>query len=213
MIPRGREIPIGVFLPDADVRYYFWLDYKDFPHPQKEDIVILEDVVEEAKCCQVVSLPWKDFLSISLETGEGGPVWIPYGPADYVAQAFALGCGDYLKEPWSVGELLVRARRFLPQRVVLRGKVCEYRNGVLRREGKEVRLTPVQGQLFSLLVRHRGKPLGREALSHAVGMRNGSSRAVDMHVSLLRKKLAELDLEGVLVSVIRKGYMLIDEDR
>ena len=114
-----------------------------------------------------------------------------------------MGADDYVTKPFSPRELAARVR------AVLRRAACESAEGgptVLacgpveldlraRRvtvSGAELRLTPTEFRLLSLLMRQPGRTFTRdEIIDRALGDDfDGFDRTVDAHVSSLRRKLA-----------------------
>jgi DNA-binding winged helix-turn-helix (wHTH) protein len=118
---------------------------------------------------------------------------IAFGPARHLPRAFALGCADYLREPWSYDELKTRSLRLLPHPALI-GPHGEVRltAGMLSGSAEQVDLTDPECRLLCLLLTNAGGPVYREALELAVwGHRRASTRtrSLDMHISLLRKKI------------------------
>ncbi len=81
---------------------------------------------------------------------------------------------------------------------------------VVRRGAAEVRLTPREFALFSVLLEARGAPVTREALLAAVWHREASehSNVVDVYARYLRHKLAPVFGETAVRSARGKGYAL-----
>lgn len=114
-----------------------------------------------------------------------------------------IGADDYLAKPFNPRELVARIRAILRRaaahsatadggRLLAVGDV-ELDSGarVVRRNGKEVRLTAVEFEVLERLLRAAGTVLSRELLMRQVLEREYSAidRSIDMHVSNLRKKL------------------------
>ena len=147
------------------------------------------------------------------------PQWLPviaYGDPYQLRQAFLAGCFDYLKDPWGPDELLLRLERlfrlsFRPSEwgsLALRG--CTLKTG----DGEEVELTYQEAAILKHLLSHRGQIVPREALFYVIWghVPECGSRAVDVHISSLRKKinslLADNDREALITTVRRAGYMI-----
>ncbi len=82
-------------------------------------------------------------------------------------------------------------------------------DGWLVQLGKEtVRLTETEFALLELLYTRRGQIVSKEELRSAVWPEGVSGNVCEVHMTHLRKKLAALLGEGVLVSVRGKGYLL-----
>jgi two-component system, OmpR family, response regulator CpxR len=136
--------------------------------------------------------------------------------ADRVAGLDA-GADDYLPKPFGPEELLARIRAVLRRAGVspaARPEILES-GGVrlspgtreARCDGVEVELTTIEFDLLELLMRAAGRIVPRGELSAALYRRPASpfDRALDMHVSNLRKKLGR---RGDLIRTVRgTGYL------
>lgn len=138
------------------------------------------------------------------------PLLIAFGPAECLRAAFLAGCDDYLREPWDPEELEARVERLASSRAVRRaamGGRCELvgRMAVLS-DGREVRLSAHEAVVARLLFANRGAVVSRRTLAFALWGRalDGPSRAIDVHVSALRKKLGRES-----ISCVRgQGYLV-----
>ena len=119
-------------------------------------------------------------------------ILIAYGSVSHMPAAFACGCADYLADPWLPEELFFRALR------ARSGNGIDFSGGridivpfALVTERKNLPLSFQEHLLLLYLVRHAGTPVPRDALLHELGLlrTDYASRAVDVHVSSLRKKL------------------------
>jgi DNA-binding response OmpR family regulator len=123
------------------------------------------------------------------------PIVLAFGPREYLRAAFLAGCDDYLKEPWDPDELEARLDRLMRARAELRASVgggYEIEGRMARlADGREVRLSAHEAVVAGLLITNRGVVVSRRALSYALWGRlpQHPTRALDMHVSALRKKL------------------------
>ncbi len=137
------------------------------------------------------------------------------------------GADDYVVKPFSARELLARVDAVLrrtPDRPapVLRISLGETTVDCGRREvcypgGERVALSEMEANILQRLAAHAGRAVSREELLACVwGLRDGvvETRAIDMHITRLRQKLAGTEAENApewIVTVRGKGYMLGSE--
>ncbi len=117
----------------------------------------------------------------------------PFGPSRHIERAFSLGACDYLREPWSYGELKARILHNLTApflTVPTTGARIDLRPGSLIGPGGRILLSEEQTRIMRLLLATPGRPAFREALHIALwGRIKPESRALDMHITALRRKI------------------------
>jgi len=113
------------------------------------------------------------------------------------------GADDYVTKPFSLGELLARLRVALRHRQAVMGEEppvvasgdlrIDLARRVVTRGGAEVRLTPIQFRLLSVLARHPGRVLTHEHLLREVwGPAHANERHyLRVYMAQLREKLEE----------------------
>jgi two-component system KDP operon response regulator KdpE len=114
-------------------------------------------------------------------------------------RALDLGADDYVTKPFSLRELLARARtqlrrgRWEPPAEVLRfpGLVIDRGRRVVLRDGEEVRLTPTELAILELLAGQAGRPVTLRQMIAVVwkGAVDTNQETVRVHVGSLRRKL------------------------
>lgn len=129
-----------------------------------------------------------------------------------------IGADDYLPKPFNPRELLARMRAilrrnavpFATESAVLRVQDLELDPAARRvlQGGKKIELTDVEFGLLEALMRSPGKVVSRDELSEKVLGRKFDpfDRSLDMHVSRLRRKLAQ---EEQVKTVRGMGYQLV----
>jgi two-component system response regulator CpxR len=128
------------------------------------------------------------------------------------------GADDYLPKPFGPDELLARIRAVLRrsgQPVAARPAVIEAggvrvnsRTHEVWSRGRPVDLTSIEFDIFDLLVRAAGRAVSRDEIAAVLYQREATpyERAVDVHMSHLRKKL-ESGGRPLIRTVRGVGYM------
>jgi two-component system, OmpR family, KDP operon response regulator KdpE len=119
------------------------------------------------------------------------------GEADRV-RALDLGADDFVSKPFSVAELLARIRAQLRRsglagltRLRFAGLTIDFERRRVVRDESEVRLTPIEFALLSLLATNAGKVVTTDQIIARVwkDAPNTAADTVRVHVASLRKKI------------------------
>ena len=139
-----------------------------------------------------------------------------------------IGADDYLPKPFNPRELLARMRAVLrrsagvpatQEQSILQVEELELNRSArtVFQGDKRIELTDVEFSLLEVLMSAPGKVVSREEISEKVLGRkfHPFDRALDMHVSRLRRKLNEAGMQEDQVKTIRgAGYQLaVQRDR
>ena len=135
-----------------------------------------------------------------------------------------LGADDYVPKPCSPRELVARIRAIL-RRVAgnenNRGpvQVGKLQIDLAQRrahyDGKQIPLTGTELSLLEMLARSAGQPVPKaEIYPRILGRPMGRyDRAIDVHISAIRHKLAQEGVEGIAIESVRGvGYQLVRLD-
>lgn len=129
-----------------------------------------------------------------------------------------LGADDYVPKPFNPRELAARMRAVLrrteprPQdgRIEVNGVTLDPGSREVLCDGSPVELTTVEFDILEQLMRAAGRVLSRDQIMEAIyGRKSGPfDRAMDMHISHLRKKL-ECGDRALIKTVRGVGYQFV----
>jgi DNA-binding response OmpR family regulator len=160
--------------------------------PSGPFVILGGDDLRQDSSADILVMPARVFATLSNPQREARVVFV-YGEVAEMEAAFELGCADFLREPWSMAELLVRAGRCARPRLYIDGVEFVLDRGILRQGERSVLLTESERRLTTLFANSAGMPLTREAIAWALNdKKRGSSRSLDNHIASLRKKIDEL---------------------
>lgn len=137
-----------------------------------------------------------------------------------------LGADDYIAKPFSVRELVARAKVVMRRNQVpqvqdnaehnkLNHKALELdiESHTVSYDGQVIELTLKEFEILKLLMKNKGKVLTREVLLDKIWGYDyyGETRTVDVHIRYLRSKLDEYRLGDCIETVRGVGYKFIRE--
>ena len=176
------------------------------------DIIILD-----------IMLPKMDGMSILKELRKNGietPVILltARGETEDKVRGLDSGADDYLAKPFHTDELLARLRALGRRKTeLINDGILKYGDIKLNPHtlqikcgSKEIVLTLKESQLLELLIKRNGMIVSKDTIIEKLWGYDTDAEynRVEIHVSLLRKKLAQLD-SGVSIHTIRgAGYVL-----
>ena len=182
-----------------------------------------------------VMMPGEDGLSLTrFIRAEAGPkadtpilMLTARGLADDRIEGLSSGVDDYLSKPFEPQELLLRIeailrrargpRERLGRRLTLGHCIFDVVRCELLQDGALVRLTEAEGNLLRRLAQTPNVAIDRLELARGAGpipdVEEGASRAVDIHVTRLRRKI-EVDPKNprYIQTVRGVGYMLAPDE-
>jgi two-component system phosphate regulon response regulator OmpR len=182
-----------------------------------------------------VMMPGEDGLSLTRSIrAEGGPkaqtpilMLTARGHADERIEGLTSGVDDYLPKPFDPQELLLRIEAILRRTGGRQARVsdrlslgrCSFdaARGELFSDDAPVRLTEAESSLLRRLAQTPNTPIDRLELAQGAGpipeVADGAGRAVDIHVTRLRRKIeADPKNPRYLQTVRGVGYMLAPDE-
>jgi two-component system alkaline phosphatase synthesis response regulator PhoP/OmpR family response regulator RpaB len=180
----------------------------------RPDLIILDlnlPDIDGIKACQIMRREF-DFPIIMLTAREG--------VSDKV---LGLECGadDYIVKPFNFLELSARIKSIFKriQRSVVNDQQefndlsINFKSKTITVRGEEVKLTKTEFELLSLFASYPGEVLSRDFIQQQIWRDSQlykTSRAVDVHVQRLRKKIeAEVDKPQHIYTVAGVGYKFL----
>lgn len=122
-----------------------------------------------------------------------------YSDTSTKVQAFRYGAADYLVKPIDLLELEARIWSHLSRTGKLPCLEAQYdekrfelRDHALFSSGKRIDLTPVEFEIFSLLLNNKDRTLSREQLTEALSPIS-SHRTLDYHIKNIRTKIGDTE--------------------
>lgn len=132
-----------------------------------------------------------------------------------------VGADDYVTKPFSIHELLARARAHLRRANRQVGGVEQYEFGDVEisftkhqafKAGRAIELSPREFDILKYFIQRRGDAITRDQLLDAVwGYHNFPlTRTVDNHIAKLRQKLEDVPAEpAYIITIHRVGYKFL----
>jgi two-component system, OmpR family, response regulator CpxR len=133
-----------------------------------------------------------------------------------------LGADDYLPKPFNSRELSARikaiVRRIEQLPALMQSQPLQVQNLYLEPSAQKAHLantpltlTGTEFSMLQILMMHAGQLVSKEQLSEKVLGRKLTpfDRSIDMHVSNIRRKLADIEPQDMIRTIRGAGYMLV----
>lgn len=133
-----------------------------------------------------------------------------------IVQGLNLGADDYMTKPFVADELLARIKARLRRTGEPESKLrisdleLDRKTFEVKRESKNIQLTPQEFKLLEYLMHNKGRILTREMILNRVWLysQDIETRVVDVYMGYLRKKIDGEYKKKLLHSVRGFGYMI-----
>jgi two-component system alkaline phosphatase synthesis response regulator PhoP len=128
-----------------------------------------------------------------------------------------LGADDYITKPFSVRELIARAKAILIRTTVKYEEnnfkfgdiTIDFQKHEVKKQGEKIELTLKEFELLEILIKNKGRVMTRDFLLDKIWGYEyvGETRTVDVHVRHLRQKIEKDDKNPLYIQTIRGiGY-------
>jgi len=179
---------------------------------RKPDLVILD--------LGLPDIQGLELLRMLRQRNEGVPIVVLSSRGDEAAKVEALdfGADDYVTKPFGMDELLARIRAALRHQLQVHGERPIFRLGdlsvdlvrrIVKRDDKEVKLSPKEYELLRVLVQHAGKVLTHKFLLHELWDDPTDAQYLRVYVRQLRQKIeADPERPQYVLTETGIGYRL-----
>lgn len=194
-------------------------DALDMLYPVLPDLVLLDLMLPGMDgwevCRRIRSSPESRALPIIMMTARRDE-------RDLV-QGLELGADDYIRKPFSLVELMARVKSLIRRTQLVQTKPTvsvgdleiDLEGQIAKFKGEEINLSLTEYRLLRTLAERPGQVVPRERLLSLIwGVYGGDTRTVDVHISRLRKKLAQAGGKSApTITALRgRGYRIIVEE-
>lgn len=132
---------------------------------------------------------------------------------DSELRALREGAEDYIVKPFRMPKLMVRIEKIL-ERTGRLNKIYRFEdivldaeNRIITKGGEEIKLAPLEFDVFRLLIKNKNRTVGRNQILDEVWGEDyfGDTRTLDVRIANIRKKLG---LTKEIRSISKAGYRL-----
>lgn len=175
------------------------------------DLIILDHGLPDIAGDQVIAhVRERSQIPIIVVTGRAA--------TEAAVSSFDLGVDDYVVKPFDTAELMARVRAVLRRAapssqgpLAFKELTLDPRSRVVTLAGKEISLTRIEFDILQMLMRRPGDAVGRDEIAKEIwelpAERIGKS--LDVHVSILRRKLGDDPKKPSYVQTVRSiGFRL-----
>ena len=122
------------------------------------------------------------------------------------------GADDYIEKPFDILELISRINarfRLDSEALTFEDITLDATRHLAEKCGNDLNLTNTEFEILHLLLSNQGKAVTREEISRSIYNQDDTceSRAIDMHVAQLRKKINDRD-SHIIRTIYGVGYII-----
>lgn len=135
--------------------------------------------------------------------------------SDDIIRGFNLGADNYVPKPFNMDELMARIKARLNENnrqshLKIADLEIDYLAKEVKRNGKNISLTPKEFELLHYLMVNRGQVLSREQILNKIWLYSPEieSRAVDVYIGYLRHKIDSKSKNKLIKSIRGFGYSI-----
>lgn len=133
-----------------------------------------------------------------------------------IVEGLNLGADDYMTKPFEAEVLLARIKARLrfggekDNKLIVGNLVLDNKSLEVKRDDKNISLTPQEFKLLEYLMRNKGRVLTRDMILNRVWLysQDIETRVVDVYMGYLRKKIDSQYSKKLLHSIRGFGYMI-----
>lgn len=211
-----------------------WLEQEEYVVLEAEDGKVAVEMIKNNQIDLIildVMLPYLDGFEILKIIRKNKAVWIPVimltAKSDEETKISGLeqGADDYITKPFSNRELVARINSQLRKRTQTMLNInlnmpfmIDYNLYELKKDDQAVSITKKEAMLLTYLIEHANSYVSKiELLQNVWGKKDldlhasAETRTVDIHISKIRKKLADIGCEKHLKTKNNIGYGLYND--
>lgn len=119
--------------------------------------------------------------------------YILYGSTELIHRSFSQGASDFLKLPFETDEFEARAFRIIQKdSFTINSVSVHYSNVSIYSDFKTLPFNDKEYSILSLLINNKDRTVSRESLIYRLGMKEDSTRVIDVYINAMRKKIGQI---------------------
>ncbi len=182
----------------------FWLKFKE----EKPDLILLDLMLPDGNGMDVLRTIRADSLNNNVKVIILSAKRMTMDKVDGLDS----GADDYIEKPFDILELISRVNarfRLDHDNLIFQDIELDMNRHICLYQGTDINLTNTEFEILHLLMRNLSKAVSREEIFHKIYSQDEpiESRAIDMHVASLRKKLNDKG-NHIIRTIYGVGYII-----